>query len=85
MRGDNSRVEDWRAGAEQGWWGLWRTLVALPAMIAGTGVMLVVLGFMGRWEGLGLLAWLGAGLLTATRLGERAAARLATASVDVCG
>jgi Zn-dependent protease with chaperone function len=77
MRGDTSRIDGWRAGAEQGCWGYWRALIALPATIAGTGVMLVARGFMGRWEGLGLLAWVGAGLLIATRPGERGAARLA--------
>ena len=52
-------------------------IVALLATIASTGVMLVVLVWLGRWQGLGLLAWLGTGPITATRPGERAAARLA--------
>ncbi|MBN9618502.1 MAG: M48 family metalloprotease [Actinobacteria bacterium] len=45
-------------------------------MAAGVGVMLVVLGFLGRWEGAGFLAWLGIGLLTLARWGERVAVRL---------
>ena len=59
-----------------GHWGAWRALAALPAMVSGFGVVLVALGFLGRLEGLAVLAWLGAGLLTLTRRGERVAVRL---------
>ena len=38
--------------------------------------MLVLLGFLGRWECLAVLTWLGAGLFTLTRRGERVAVRL---------
>jgi STE24 endopeptidase len=49
----------------------------MPVMIASTLLLLVLLGWMGQWDSLGLLAWLGCGLLTLTRRGERVAVRLA--------
>jgi STE24 endopeptidase len=62
---------------ERGHFGAWRAVVALPAMIASALLLIVLLGWMGTWEGLGLLSWLSCGLLTLTHRGERVAVRLA--------
>ena len=56
---------------------MWQALAAMPAMLASVGVVLVLLGWAGRWEPLGMLLWLLVGLGTLTRPGERVAVRLA--------
>ena len=76
MRRDYLGLSCSEAKPELGRWGAWRALVALPAMTAGSGVIVVSLGFLGRWEGLGLFASFAAGLLTLTRSGERVAVGL---------
>lgn len=57
-------------------YGTWRAALAAPSMAGGAGVMLVGLGFLGRLEGYAVLIWLGCGLLTLTRTGERMALRV---------
>jgi STE24 endopeptidase len=60
-----------------GHYGAWRAVAALPTMIASMLLLLVLLGWMREWDSLVLLAWLGCGLLTLTRRGERVAVHLA--------
>lgn len=55
--------------------GGWRTVVALPAVVGSTLLMLVLLGWAGRWEPLLMLAWLASGAAVFTGVGERAAVR----------
>lgn len=56
---------------------MWQAVAAMPAMLASAGVMLVLLGWAGRWEPLAMLIWLVVGFGTLTRPGERVAVRLA--------
>ena len=56
--------------------GAWRAFTAVPAMIGSAFLLLVLLGWLGTWEGPTLLAWMGCGLLTLTRQGERVAVRV---------
>jgi STE24 endopeptidase len=51
-------------------------LVAAPAMIGSVLLMLVLLGWMGRWELSVLLVWLAASLVVMTRVGERIVVRV---------
>jgi leader peptidase (prepilin peptidase)/N-methyltransferase len=51
-------------------------VLATPSVAGGIGVVLMGLGFLGQWEGYAVLAWLGCGILTLTRTGERMALRL---------
>jgi STE24 endopeptidase len=57
--------------------GLGRVLVAAPAMVASVLLLLVLLGWTGRWEPLLMLAWLASAVPVCTPLGERVAVRLA--------
>jgi len=51
--------------------GAWRAVAALPAMAGSFLLLLVVFGWMGRWEGLVLAGWLVSGAAVFTRAGER--------------
>ncbi len=53
--------------------GAGRALAAVPAMVGSLLLLLVLFGWMGRWEGLVLLAWLASGAAVFTRTGERIA------------
>jgi STE24 endopeptidase len=55
---------------------VWRAVTALPAMVGSLLMLLVLFGWMGQWEGLVLLAWLGSGAAALTRVGERVAVAL---------
>jgi Zn-dependent protease with chaperone function len=57
--------------------GMGRVLVAAPAMLGSLLLLLVLLGWAGRWEPVLMLAWLATAVPVATPLGERAAVRLA--------
>jgi STE24 endopeptidase len=61
------------AAADRGHFGAWRAAASVPAMIGSLLLLLVIFGWMGQWEGLVLLAWLGSGLAAFTPAGERAA------------
>lgn len=54
----------------------WRVVVALPAVVGSTLLMLVLFGWAGRWEPLLMLAWLASGAAVFTRAGERVAVRI---------
>jgi Zn-dependent protease with chaperone function len=57
----------------RGHFGAWRTTAATPAMVGSLLLLLVLFGWMGRWEGLVLIGWLTAGAALCTRCGERLA------------
>jgi STE24 endopeptidase len=59
-----------------GHFGAWRAMAAVPSMVASLLLMVVLLGLLGRWEGLALLGWLISGVAVLTRVGERAAVRV---------
>ena len=46
-------------------------MIAGPAMVGSSLLMLVLFGWMARWEAPALLAWLAGSLVTMTRVGER--------------
>lgn len=54
----------------------WRAAAALPAMVGSFGVLLLLFGWMGSWEGLALLAWLAPTAGAPTKAGERIAVQL---------
>ena len=56
--------------------GACRALVAAPAMIGSVLLMLVLLGWMGRWEVPVLLVWLAGSVVVMTRVGERIVVRV---------
>jgi hypothetical protein len=45
-----------------GHFGAWRAMAAVPSRVAGLLLMVVLLGWLGRWEGLALLGWLISGV-----------------------
>lgn len=55
--------------------GLVRTGTAVPAMLGSLLLLVVLFGWLGRWEAPVLLAWLASGVIVATRAGERVAVR----------
>lgn len=59
-----------------GHFGAWRAMAAVPSMVASLLLMVVLLGLLGRWEGLALLGWLISGVAVLTRVGERAVVRV---------
>src|SRR3954447_21993328 len=54
-----------------GQYGAWRATAAAPAMLGSLALLLVVLGFLGRWEPVAILCWLGSAVVVFTRAGER--------------
>ena len=56
--------------------GAGRVVAAVPAIIGSGLLLLVLFGWLGRWEGLVLLAWLTVGVATLSRAGETIAVRL---------
>jgi STE24 endopeptidase len=54
----------------------WRAMAAVPSMVASLLLMVVLLGWLGRWEGLALLSWVISGVAVLTRVGERAVVRV---------
>lgn len=54
--------------------GLWRALVAVPAVIGSLLLLMVLFGWLGLWEALVLLGWLASGAVVFTPVGERIAA-----------
>jgi STE24 endopeptidase len=67
------------AGALQrraGHFGAWRALTAVPAMVGSLLLLLVLFGWLGEWEGVVLLGWIGSGAAVYSRVGERVAVRV---------
>src|SRR6185312_10179836 len=61
----------------RGHYGAWRATAAAPAMLGSLALLLVLFGFLGRWEPVAILGWLFSGALVFTRLGERVTVRTA--------
>ena len=57
--------------------GLWRALVAAPAVIGSLLLLTLVSGALGRWAGLLFLAWAAGAAVLMTRVGERLTVRAA--------
>lgn len=55
--------------------GAWRVLTAAPSMLGSLLLLLVLFGWMGRWEALVLLGWLSLSAVLLGRVGERLAVR----------
>src|SRR5580765_3895952 len=62
---------------ERGHYSAWRAVASVPAMFGSLCLLLVLLGFLGRWEPVALLAWLASAAAVFTRPGERLAVRAA--------
>jgi STE24 endopeptidase len=65
-------LKGWRAH-----YGAWRATAAAPAMLGSLALLLVLFGFLGRWEPVAILGWLASGAVVLTRFGERATVRTA--------
>jgi Zn-dependent protease with chaperone function len=66
------------AGCAQVWgghFGVWRVVIAFPALAGSVLFMLVLTAALGRWQTPVFLFWLGAAGLLSTRPGERVAVR----------
>src|SRR4051794_15115842 len=61
----------------RGHYGAWRAAAAVPAMFGSLCLMLVLFGWLGRWEPAAMLAWLAAGAAVFTRVGEWCTVRAA--------
>jgi STE24 endopeptidase len=61
----------------RGHYGAWRATAATPAMLGSLALLLVVFGFLGRWEPVAILGWLASGAVVFTRFGERVTVRTA--------
>lgn len=59
--------------------GACRVMITAPAMIGSGLLMLVLFGWMGRWEAPVLLFWLSGSLAVMTRVGERVVLRVVCA------
>src|SRR5437764_551993 len=59
-----------------GWFDAWRAVAAAPAMLGSLLLVMVLFGWLGEWEALVLLIWLGAGAAMVTKVGERFAVRV---------
>ncbi len=57
--------------------GLWRAVVAAPAVIGSLLLLTLASGALGRWAGLLLLAWAAGAAVLVTRVGERITVRAA--------
>jgi STE24 endopeptidase len=62
---------------ERGHFSAWRAVASVPAMFGSLCLLLVLLGFLGRWEPVAMLAWLASAAAVFTRAGERLAVRAA--------
>jgi STE24 endopeptidase len=62
---------------EQGHYSAWRAAASVPAMFGSMCLLLVLLGFLGRWEPVAMLTWLAFAAAVFTRTGERMAVRVA--------
>jgi STE24 endopeptidase len=56
--------------------GVFRAMIAAPAIIGSGLLMLVLSGWIGRWEAPVLMVWLAGSLVVMTRVGERIALRV---------
>ena len=56
--------------------GAWRAAAAAPAMVGSLLLLVVLFGWLGRWESVVLTGWLLSGVAVLTRPGERVAVRL---------
>src|SRR5664279_4599244 len=56
--------------------GAWRAAAAAPAMVGSLWLLVVLFGWLGRWEGVVLTGWLLSGVAVLTRPGERVAVRV---------
>jgi len=59
-----------------GHFGAWRALTAVPAMVGSVLLLIVLFGWLGEWEGVVLLGWIGSGAAVFSRVGERVAVRV---------
>jgi STE24 endopeptidase len=59
-----------------GLFGTCRTMIAAPAMIGSVLLMLVLFGWMGRWEAPAMLVWMAGSFVVMTRVGERIVLRV---------
>ena len=59
----------------RGHYGGWRATAAAPAMLGSLALLLVLFGFLGRWEPVAILGWLVSGAVVFTRFGERVTVR----------
>jgi hypothetical protein len=57
-------------------YGAWRAALATPAVIASTALLLVLFGFLGRWEPVALVGWLALGATAGMRPVEQIIARI---------
>jgi STE24 endopeptidase len=58
-------------------YGLWRAAAAVPVMLAGLAVIVLLAGALGPWAPVASLSWLGVAGLWLTAAGERVAVRVA--------
>jgi Peptidase family M48 len=56
--------------------GVWRAVIAMPAMLGSLLLLLVVFGWAGRWEPVVMLTWLTCGAAVCTPIGECIAVRV---------
>lgn len=73
LRADQVTLATRRPGAN---FGAWRAVTAIPAMVGSLLLLVVLFGWMGRWEGLVLLGWLASGVAVFTQAGEQLAVRV---------
>jgi len=59
-----------------GHFGAWRAVSTVPEIIGSQLLLLVLFGWLGRWEGVVLLGWLASGAAVFSRVGERIAVRV---------
>ena len=62
---------------QRGHYGAWRAMAAAPAMLGSLALLLVLFGFLGRWEPVAILGWLLSAAVVFTRFGERVTVRTA--------
>jgi STE24 endopeptidase len=63
--------------SRRGHYGAWRATAAVPAIVGSLALLLVLFGFLGRWEPVAILGWLVSGAVVFTRFGERVTVRTA--------
>ena len=52
-----------------GHFGVWRAVIAMPAMLGSLLLLLVVFGWAGRWEPVVILTWVACGATVCTPIG----------------
>ena len=72
----NADLASGRGRRPGGHYGTWRAAAAAPAMVGSLLLLLVLFGWLGRWEVIVLTGWLLSGVSVLTRPGERVAVRL---------